>query len=146
MDGESGYVARNEDAARRLRQVVKRLSADDLRRELPGGWTVADTLGHLAFYDRRAAILMEQFARDGVSASPYDYETINQALLHFTRRMEPRELGAAAIEAAEAADRAAVNLPEGLLAEIRERNEVRPDRAEHRNNHLDDIEAALALG
>jgi hypothetical protein len=144
MDADTGYVARNQAAMERLRRVAERLSDDDLRRELPGGWTVADTLGHLAFYDRRAAILMEQFARDGVSASPYDYETINQALLYFTRRIPPRELAAEAVAAAEAADRAAAAIPQELLAEIRTRNEVKPDRAEHRNNHLDDIEDALA--
>jgi hypothetical protein len=127
-----------------LRQLAERLSDDDLRRQLPGGWTVADTLGHLAFYDRRAAILLDRFAREGVFASPYDYDTLNDVLLNFTRRMPPRAAAEEAIAAAEAADRAAAALPPALLADITSRQEVKPDRAEHRLNHLRDIEAALA--
>ena len=130
----------------RLRTVVARLSDDDLARELHGGWRVADALGHLAFYDRRAAVLLEKFGREGVSASPYDYETINQALLPLTRAMSPEAVRAEAIAAAEAADRAAAATPEALFAEIARRQEVKLARAEHRRNHLDEIEAALAGG
>jgi hypothetical protein len=143
---DTTYPERNEQSSEQLRQLVERLSDDDLRRELPGGWTVADTLGHLAFYDRRAALLLERFAREGVFASPYDYDTINDVLLNFTRRMAPRAAAEEAINAAEAADRAASALPPALLDDIHERKEVKPDRSEHRLNHLADIEAALAAG
>ena len=78
----SGYVERNQESLQRLRRLVERLSDDELMRELPDGWTIADTLAHLAFYDRRAAILLERFAQEGVFASPYDYDTINAALPH----------------------------------------------------------------
>ena len=141
---DTSYTERNEQSAAQLRQLVERLSDDDLRRQLPGGWTVADTLGHLAFYDRRASILLERFAREGVFASPYDYDTLNDVLLNFTRRMPPRAAAEEAIAAAEAADRAAAALSSALLADINSRKDVKPDRADHRLNHLADIEAALA--
>jgi hypothetical protein len=48
------------------------------------------------------------------------------------------------IAAAEAADRAAADIPEAQLAEITARNEVRLERGGHRRSHLDEIEAALA--
>ena len=120
MDAISDHVAQNREQLERLRRLVARLSDDDLRRELPDGWTIADVLAHLAFYDRRAAILLERFVDEGVFASPYDYETINAALPHLTRRIPPREIVAEVVEAAEAAD-----------------------RADHRRSHLDDIEALL---
>src|SRR5215211_9338809 len=94
LDTKLDHVARNREQLERLRRLVARLSDDDLRRELPGGWTIRDVLAHLAFYDRRAQILLEQFARGGVFASPYDYETINAALLHLTRRIPPRDVAA----------------------------------------------------
>jgi Mycothiol maleylpyruvate isomerase N-terminal domain len=139
----SDHVARNQEQLERLRRLVARLGDDDLRRELPDGWTVADALAHLAFYDRRAQILLERFAREGVFASPYDYETINAALPHLTRRIPPREVVAEVLAAAEAADRAAADTPGTLVDEIRRLNQVKLERAEHRRSHLDDIESLL---
>ena len=143
MDTTSDHVARNQEQLERLRRLVARLGDDDLRRELPDGWTVADALAHLAFYDRRAQILLERFAREGVFASPYDYETINAALPHLTRRIPPREIVAEVLAAAEAADHAAAATPATLVEEIRRLNEVKLERAEHRRSHLDDIESLL---
>jgi 7-keto-8-aminopelargonate synthetase-like enzyme len=139
----SDHVARNQEQLERLRRLVARLGDDDLRRELPDGWTVADALAHLAFYDRRAQILLERFAREGVFASPYDYETINAALPHLTRRIPPRDVVAEVLAAAEAADRAAADTPGTLVNEIRRLNQVKLERAEHRRSHLDDIESLL---
>ena len=144
LDISSDHVAQNREQLERLRRLVARLSDDDLRRELPDGWTIADALAHLAFYDRRAQILLERFACEGVFASPYDYETINAALPHLTRRIPPREIAAEVLEAAEAADRAAAATPAPLIGEIRRLNQVKLERAEHRRSHLDDIEALLA--
>jgi uncharacterized damage-inducible protein DinB len=140
---EGSYGERNRESLARLRELVERLDDDDLRRELPGGWTVADTLGHLAFYDRRAALLLDRFAREGVFPSPYDYDTINDIVPHFTRRMPPRATAEEALNAAEAANEAAAAIPAALLSEIQALNQVRPDRSEHRMNHLNDIETAL---
>ena len=144
METTSAHVARNREQLERLRRLVAQLDDDDLRRELPDGWTIADALAHLAFYDRRAQILLERFAREGVFASPYDYETINAALPHLTRRIPPGEIAAEVVEAAESADRAAAATPATLIEEIRRLNQVKLERAEHRRNHLDDIEALLA--
>jgi 7-keto-8-aminopelargonate synthetase-like enzyme len=143
LDTTSDHVARNQEQLERLRRLVARLGDDDLRRELPDGWTVADALAHLAFYDRRAQILLERFAREGVFASPYDYETINAALPHLTRRIPPRDVVAEVLAAAEAADRAAADTPGTLVDEIRRLNKVKLERAEHRRSHLDDIESLL---
>jgi 7-keto-8-aminopelargonate synthetase-like enzyme len=144
VDANAGYVNQNREQLERLRSLVARLSDDDLMRELPDGWTVSDALSHLAFYDRRAQILLERFAREGVFASPYDYETINAALPHLTRRIPPRDVAEEVVAAAEAADRAAAATPEAMVEEIRGLNQVKLERAEHRRSHLDDIETALA--
>jgi 7-keto-8-aminopelargonate synthetase-like enzyme len=143
LDTTSDHVARNREQLERLRRLVARLSDNDLRRQLSDGWTVADALAHLAFYDRRAQILLERFAREGVFASPYDYETINAALPYLTRRIPPREIAAEVLAAAEAADQAASTTPATLFGEIRRLNQVKLERAEHRRSHLDDIEALL---
>jgi hypothetical protein len=79
-----------------------------------------------------------------VSPAPYDFQTINDALLPMFRRMAPRALAEEALAAAEAADVAAARVSPELLAEIETRNEVMPNRWKHRKAHLDEIEAALA--
>lgn len=137
------YVDRNQTERERLQRVVAGLSDDDMMRTLPNGWTIADTLAHLAFYDRRAATLLERFRREGVFASPYDYDTLNEVVPYLTRHIPPSAIAAEVVAAAEAADRAAAAVPESLLVDIRSRNEVKLERCDHRMNHLDEIEAAL---
>ncbi|MFN8589965.1 MAG: maleylpyruvate isomerase N-terminal domain-containing protein [Thermomicrobiales bacterium] len=138
------FVSQNMAQLARLRTVVARLRPEDMAREIGGGWTIGDELVHLAFYDRRAAILLTRFAREGVTASPYDYETINEALLFLSRVMPPEAIAAEVIAAAEAANAAAEATPDEILPEIERRQEVKLSRAEHRRNHLDAIEAILA--
>lgn len=145
MSGQPEYVTRNSEQLERMRGLLARLSDDDLSRGgAVGGWTIADTLAHLAFYDRRAQVLLEKYVAEGVSPSPYDAQTLNDALLPLIRRMPPRAVAEEAMAAAEAVDRAAAAVPDALVAEILAQNEVKLDRAEHRQSHLDDIEAFLA--
>jgi Mycothiol maleylpyruvate isomerase N-terminal domain len=135
---------RNDAERARLAALVAQLSDEDLLRPLASGeWTVVDTLGHLAFYDRRSQVLLEKFLREGVSPSPYDFQTINDALLPMFRRMPPRAIAEEALAAAEAADTAAARVSPELLADIEARNEVMPNRWKHRKAHLDEIDAAL---
>jgi uncharacterized damage-inducible protein DinB len=141
---DTNVSERNRASRERLRAVVARLSDEDLQRELPGGWTVADALGHLAFYDHRAALLLDRFAQEGVFPSPLDVETVNAVVLRFTRRIPLQDLAAEALAAAEAADGAVEAAPAALLAEVARSTEVKLDRAGHRASHLADIEAALA--
>lgn len=135
---------RNDAERARLAALVAQLSDEDLLRPLASGeWTVVDTLGHLAFYDRRSQVLLEKFLREGVSPSPYDFQTINDALLPMFRRMPPRAIAEEALAAAEAADTAAARVSPELLADIEARNEVMPNRWKHRKAHLDEIDAVL---
>ncbi|MCA9863934.1 MAG: maleylpyruvate isomerase N-terminal domain-containing protein [Thermomicrobiales bacterium] len=137
-------TARNDAERARLAALISRLSDADLTRPLPTGeWTVADTLGHLAFYDRRAQVLMEQFLREGVSPAPYEFQSLNDALLPLLRRTPPRAIAEEALAAADAADAAAARVSPELLAEMQARNEVAPDRWKHRKMHVDEIEAVF---
>ncbi|MBL8129064.1 MAG: maleylpyruvate isomerase N-terminal domain-containing protein [Chloroflexia bacterium] len=137
-------TARNDAERARLAELLARLSDEDLTRPLLSGeWTVADTLGHLAFYDRRAQVLMEKFLREGVSPAPYEFQSLNDALLPLLRRMPPRAIAEETLAAADAADAAAARVSPQLLAEIQTRNEVAPDRWKHRQMHVDEIEAVF---
>lgn len=75
----AGLLADLSAEHRDLDQVVEHLDDDAWRRPTPSeGWSVADQIGHLAFFDRRAALAMsdpEAFAADRaelVRAAPHD--------------------------------------------------------------------------
>ena len=142
--GDRGYIAANRAATERLRALTQRLSDDELERTFDFGWSVAVALAHIAFFDRRTARLAERWQRDGHGPSPYDADAINDAMLPAWRLIPPRLAAKEAIAAASEADEAVANLPADLLATIREKGGIKTDRSEHRNNHLNEIEALFA--
>ncbi|MGH2558661.1 MAG: DinB family protein, partial [Thermomicrobiales bacterium] len=87
---DQSIIDGNAVAQKRLRALVGQLSDDDLRRDIGDGWTVAAALAHVAFWDRRAVVLLERWERDGVSPSPADVDAINDAMLPQWRAIPPR--------------------------------------------------------
>jgi DNA-binding transcriptional MocR family regulator len=144
MSTNENYLAENQASLQRLRTLVERLNDDDLMRTLPSGWTVSDTLGHVSFYDRRAAYLLKRFATEGVFDSESDVDTTNDVLVYLTRRIPARAMADEVIAAAEAADKAVAMLPDALKNDPALGNVVRLSRAKHRDEHVEEIMAALA--
>src|SRR5215469_7419579 len=60
MPADRAHVDQNTRERERLRALVARLTDDDLRRPVTDRWTVADMLGHLAFWDAYALSLAEK--------------------------------------------------------------------------------------
>jgi len=144
MSTSENYLEQNRLSQQRLRTLVERLNDDDLMRTLPSGWTISDTLGHLSFYDRRCAYLLGRFATEGVFDSASDVDTINDVIVYLTRRIPGRAMADEVIAAAEAADAAIAALPDELRNDPALGNVVRLSRAGHRDEHVAEIEAALA--
>ncbi len=71
---DRAYVAENEVERKRLASLVARLSDQDLARPMPGGWTVASVLGHVAFWDQRIIALIEEWRKAGVGTPPKDVD------------------------------------------------------------------------
>jgi hypothetical protein len=140
----ANYVEENQKSLQRLRTLVERLNDDDLMRVLPSGWTVSDTLGHVSFYDRRAAYLLGRFATEGVFESESDVDTTNDVLVYLTRRIPSRAMADEVIAAAEAANTAVATLSDALRNDPALGNSVRLSRAKHRDEHIEEITAALA--
>ena len=113
------------------------------------GWTVATVLAHVAFWDLRIVACVEAWGADGAGPVPTYHDDavdwINDSVKPLISALEPRVAARVTVEAAEAADRAVA----GLSDELYERNEslewlVNPDRADHRIEHLDEIEQILS--
>jgi hypothetical protein len=132
----------------RLHHLVDRLTDDQLATSLGGGWTVGVALAHLAFWDRRVVAQLEQWQRQGrgpEARDQLDSEVVNSAALPLWQALPPRAAAQAALEAAEAADRALAQADPRLLEQVlaRESPFTLP-RAVHRAEHLDQIERGLA--
>jgi hypothetical protein len=148
MAVDRSYVARNTTERERLRALVGRLRDADLSRPLPAGWTIASVLGHLALWDQRAALMLERWHRDGVAPEPIDESSvdwINDASKPLLLALPPRQAADLAVAIAERADRAAETLPDDLVAKNAAAGTlVSLARSDHRHEHLDEIERALA--
>ena len=141
------YVEENARAMERLRALVGRLSDEDLRTRAGEHWTVADVLGHMAFWDGRAFELGRKIER-GVPFSPSDEEPedvdwINDAMHPLIQAIPPLEVAELALRRAEATDELMAALPPDRVYPNDSSSPVNALRASHRGEHLDQIEAAL---
>ena len=136
----------NENAAerRRLEALAGRLSDADLQRDLGDGWTVAVALAHLAFWDRRAVLVLERWQRDGKLPDDPEADLLNDSLLDEWRLLPPRRAAELAVAAAQAVDLTIERLDARVADAVRGRGEDwRLRRAAHRREHLDQIDRAL---
>src|SRR5262249_52796687 len=117
-----------------------------LSRAMPAGWTVAGVLAHLAFWDQRIVLLVERL-RAGVTVpieDPIHVDWINDAAKPMQLALPPRAAATLAVETARAADQAVATLPDELIAKnAAGGSPINLVRAEHRREHLDEIEQVL---
>jgi len=148
MAADRSYVDTNRLALDRLRALVERASDQDLSRPMDDGWTVASVLGHMAFWDLRIVTALERWGPDGSGPFPTYHDDavdwINDAAKPIITALEPRAAARVAIRAAESADGAVAAMSDELL----EKNAaaggyINTDRADHRGEHLDEIEKLL---
>ncbi len=138
------FVGENARERERLRALAGRLSDEQLRLDLGGGWTVATALAHMAFWDYLSLNRIRQWKKAGVSPASLDLDVINDTLLPLLREVPPRKAADLAIAAAEAVDRELEELPLAMVEAIERLGDKRRlYRAVHRRMHLDQIEEAL---
>ena len=147
MTVDTSYNERNRRERERMRAMVERLSDDDLRRPVNEHWTVAAVLLHIAFWDARNRWLTDKL-RSGVPFIPSDVEPddvtwINDSTRPFLHAIPPRDAARLALRLAQEADAGVESLPPERTWPADPTSLVNPVRADHRGEHLDEIEAAL---
>lgn len=115
---------------------------------MPAGWTVAAVLAHAAFWDARALYWLDRWDA-GLEPAPPDYETqedvawINDSAKPLCLAPAPRAADLA-LRLADECDRRVAAMSDALLAQVVAAGcPFNLSRAEHRREHLDDIERAL---
>jgi len=136
---DRSFVAANARELERMRALVSRLSDRQLGDMVNEYWSVAGVLGHIAFWDGRALYLAGKLQRrepfTGSENEPEDVDWINDS-----SRPLMAEL---AVSIAEETDELVASLTDEMLAGLDETSPLNPVRANHRGEHLDEIEAAI---
>ena len=147
MSTDRGYVARNNTERARLKGLVAKCSDADLARPMPAGWTVAGVLGHLAFWDQRMLTLLDGWER-GTPPPPHhqeDVDWINDAGKPFLLALPPRKMAEMAVAIADAVDRKVAALSDDFVVKSTvPGSPLNLSRADHRKEHLDEIEKVLS--
>jgi hypothetical protein len=149
MTADRSYIAENDRERRRLEALIGKLDDAELNRAMPAGWTVAGVLAHLAFWDERIVVLSELLKRGTTppKESSSDIDWINDAVKPTQLALPPRRAATLAVDTARAADQAVATLSDELLAKnAAAGSPIKLLRAEHRREHLDEIEQMLARG
>lgn len=143
MPVDPSYVERNRASTARIRALAARLSDEELQHPVGEHWTVAITLAHLAFWDRRALHALDATAKAGELVAPDIDIVVNDYSLPLWAAIPPRAAATIAIESAEALDARLESYPPALLEIVHDFYPRWVVRAAHRNEHLDEVDAAL---
>jgi hypothetical protein len=147
MADDRAYVEENTRERERLRALVVSLDEDGLRIPVNEYWTVAGVFGHIAFWDSRVLSLADKLER-GVPFSssdtePEDVDWINDASRELIHAVPPLALAQLALQIAEETDARVATLPLDRLHPRDPDSPLYALRADHRGEHLDEVEAAL---
>jgi len=151
MPVDRSIVADNDTERARLRALVGRLSDADLGRPLDAGWTVSGVLAHLAYWDQRIVVLLDEWEKRGPSWAPpheqaQDVDWINDAGKPMCLALPPRVAADLAVSIADTVDRRVAAVSDAIIAANARAPVLNWRRAEHRREHLDDIEKHLRRG
>ncbi|MCL4528766.1 MAG: maleylpyruvate isomerase N-terminal domain-containing protein [Chloroflexi bacterium] len=142
MTLDRSFIELNSASTERIRTMAK-LSDKELQHRVGEHWTVAVVLAHLAFWDRRVMYVLDATEQDGKLSTPSVDIAVNDISLPLWAAIPPREAVRLAVEGAEKLDKRLEEYPPHLLEEIYNYNKRWIVRALHRNEHLDEADAAL---
>ena len=143
MTLDQSYIEQNRASTERIRALAGRLSDDEMRTKVGEHWTVAIALAHLAWWDRRVMYVLDMTERDGKLFVPEIDIFVNDLSLPLWAVIPPRDAARICIESSEALDNRLEEYSLELLEEIFNYNKRWVIRALHRNEHLDEVDAAL---
>ena len=137
------YKEQNRASTERIRDLVTRLSDEEMQTKVGEHWTVSIALAHLAWWDRRVMYVLDMTERDGKLFIPEIDIFVNDLSLPLWAVIPARDAARICIETSETLDKRLEEYSPELLEEIYNYNKRWVIRALHRNEHLDDVDAAL---
>ena len=143
MPLDPNYTQLNRESTERIKKIASNLTDEQFQTRVGEHWTVAIALVHLAFWDKRVLATLESTAKNK-KLSVVEVDTVvNDLSLPIWATVPAKEAIKLAIETAEELDNQLEKFPKDLLEEMYNHNKRLVVRALHRNEHLDEVEAAL---
>jgi uncharacterized damage-inducible protein DinB len=140
------YIQGNDRERERLREFINGLNDDALAAPANEYWTVAAVLGHMAYWDIRVLVLAEKIDRGepwvAGDAEP-EGDWLNDSTRPLLHAIAPRAAAELALRIAEETDARVAELPPDRMAPLDPESPISPDRADHRGEHLDELERLL---
>ena len=137
-------IMKNENATKRLEVLVNKLTDRELSHPMAAGWTISSVLAHLAFWDIRAATLINKWKQSEVEFSSLDTDVINEVTRVIFNGLPPRVAANITVENARILDQLIGELEPEFIEKIKtDGRNVRLERFTHREEHMDEIEKAL---
>ena len=133
----------NRAATERIRSLAGRLTDEQFRRPVGEHWTVSMVFVHLAFWDRRCLAMFDRIEKAGHDTEVDIDLVVNDLSLPIWAAVPPHDATRIAIENAEALDARIERYPDNLAAIVLESHPRWIRRHYHRDEHLDEAEAAL---
>jgi DinB family protein len=143
MPLDPSYKGLNRASKERIRALAERLTDEEMQTRVGEHWTVGIVFAHLAWWDRRIMYVLDMTEKNGKLFIPEIDIFVNDLSLPLWAAVPPREAARIAIETSETLDKRLEEYDPALLEEIFNYNKRWVIRALHRNEHLDEANAAL---
>jgi Mycothiol maleylpyruvate isomerase N-terminal domain len=144
---ERAYVVENKRELERMRTLADGLGEQNLQLPVNEFWTVAAVFGHIAFWDARILALADKVDRGEPftesDTEPEDVDWINDATRPLIHAVPPAELIRLSLRIAQETDERVAALPPDRMWPQDPNSPIYCVRADHRGEHLDDVESAL---
>ena len=146
MSADPEYVRANNESRARLRALVERLDRTELTQCPMPGWSVSALFAHLAFWDRfNVQRCRSRLAGTQLPALDVLDDLINESALPGWKALAPEVAARDVLASAEEGDAFVAALAPEITSRWLEEDRPRSlYRSEHRREHLDEIERALA--
>jgi hypothetical protein len=143
---DSSVVTNNQASRERLVKFTKVLTSSNLSCPLGQDLTVSAIFAHIAFWDRRTRIAVEQWSQNRSRRFHLDVDMVNEAAQPMWMALASDKALGLALEASEEVNRCVEGLSreqiEELLTNV-ERIGIWIDRSRHRAAHLNEVEQAV---
>ena len=143
MPVDPEIFAANRAATERIRSIADRLTDADLATPVGEHWTPGVVFTHLAFWDRRVLLTLDASEAAGELVVVDVDVAANDISLEVWRLVPARVAAALALRTARALDDRLAAFPPALLQQVLATMPRWVMRHRHRNEHLDELEAAL---
>ena len=143
MSLDKSYIELNRASRERIRALAERLTDEEMQTRVGEHWTVSIVFAHLAWWDRRVIYVLDMTEKEGKLFVPEIDIFVNDLSLPLWAVIPPRDAARIAIESAKTLDKRLEEYSPALLEEIHNYNKRWVIRALHRNEHLDEADAAL---